>query len=112
MLSVIISTGNNERGTVATLAALVPGATAGVIADVVLLDPAGSEAIRRIADVAGCEVLVWPSGDDGAAGDGLASAARQTRAPWLLFLQAGAVLQQGWIEETMAFIETSAGNAQ
>src|SRR5947208_1703925 len=106
MLSVIISTRNDERGTVATLAALVPGATAGLIADVVLLDSVGSEAIQRIADIAGCELLV-ASSDDGAAGNGLQQAAQKTRSPWLLFLQAGAVLQQGWIEETIAFIETS-----
>src|SRR5438477_3426472 len=109
MLSVIISTRNDERGTVATLAALVPGATAGLIADVVLLDIVGGEAIQHIADVAGCELLI-ASGDDGATGEGLRQAVQKTRSPWLLFLQAGAVLQQGWIEETMEFVESSAAD--
>lgn len=108
MLSVIISTRNDERGTVATLAALIPGATAGLVADVLLLDRDGRDGFRQIADSAGCELLVHaPQGDDGKPDNGLLVAAQQTRAPWLLFLQAGAVLQSGWIDETLKFIETS-----
>lgn len=107
MLSVIVSTRDDERGTVATLAGLVPGATAGLVADVLLLDTSNNPAMRQIADAAGCELLMYPS-DDGEAGNGLLLAAQRTRSPWLLFLRAGAVLQQGWIEETTAFIESSA----
>jgi len=108
MLSVIVSTRDDERGTVATLAALVSGATAGLVADVLLIDSSNSPVMRQIADAAGCELLVHAS-DDGEAGNGLLLAAQCTRSPWLLFLQAGAVLQQGWIEETTAFIESAAG---
>ena len=107
MLSVIISTRDDERGTVATLAALVPGATAGLVADVLMLDAGANPAMRQIADAAGCEFLVSPADDDAQAGNGLLLAAQRTRSPWLLFLQAGAVLQQGWIEETTAFIESA-----
>jgi hypothetical protein len=109
MLSVIVSTRNDERGTVATLAALVPGATAGLVADVLLLNADDNPGIKHIADVAGCEFLICSAEeDDGSAGNGLLLAAQRTRSPWLLFLQAGAVLQQGWIEETTEFIENSA----
>jgi hypothetical protein len=107
MLSVIVSTRDDERGTVATLASLVPGATAGLVADVLMIDTGNNPAMRQIADAVGCELLVHPS-DDGEAGNGLLLAAQRTRSPWLLFLQAGAVLQQGWIEETTTFIENSA----
>ncbi len=72
-----------------------------------MLDTSGHPAMRQIADAAGCELLVSPS-DVGEAGNGLLLAAQRTRSPWLLFLQAGAVLQQGWIEETIAFIESAA----
>jgi len=110
MLSVIVSTRNDERGTVATLAALVPGAAAGLVADVVLLDRAGNDAMRQIADVAGCELMVHgPDDADGRADNGLMRAAQRTRSPWLLFLQAGAVLQAGWIEEIANFIEDNGG---
>src|ERR1700736_1083632 len=109
MLSVIVSTRSDERGTVATLAALVPGAPAGLVADVLLLNADDNPGIKQIADIAGCEFLVCPAEDDhAAAGNGLLLASQLTRSPWLLFLQAGAVLQQGWIEETTGFIENSA----
>src|SRR5215469_778574 len=98
MLSVIVSTRSDGRGTVATLAALVSGATSGLVADVLLLDPDGGDEIRQIAEAAGCELFVHRGDGDGeAAGNGLLLAAQRTRSPWLLFLQAGAVLQRGWI---------------
>jgi hypothetical protein len=113
MLSVIVSTRNDGRGTVATLAALVSGATSGLVADVLLLDCDGSEEIRQIAEASGCELFLHHAdGDAEAAGNGLLLAAQHTRSPWLLFLQAGAVLQPGWIEETMAFIEHNSASAR
>jgi hypothetical protein len=101
MLSVIIPTDGVEQPAVATLAALVPGAAAGVIKEVLLVDRAGTAVIERVADVAGCRFLPF-KGSHAAA---LAAGARQARAPWLMFLHAGAVLDSGWIEETMQFIQ-------
>jgi hypothetical protein len=113
MLSVIVSTRNDGPGTVATLAALVPGATSGLVADVLLLDPDGSDEIRQIAEAAGCELFIHRADGEGdTAGNGLLLAAQRTRSPWLLFLRAGAVLQGGWIEETTAFIENSSASAR
>ena len=100
MLSVIIPTEGNERPTVATLAALVPGAAAGVVREVLLVDRGSSGVIERVADVAGCRFLPF-QGSHAAA---LAAGARQARSPWLMFLHAGAVLDSGWIEETTQFI--------
>ena len=100
MLSVIIPTDGIERTAVATLAALVPGATAGVVREVLLVDRAGTGVIERVADVAGCRFLPF-QGSHAAA---LAAGARQARSPWLMFLHAGAVLDSGWIEETTQFI--------
>ena len=101
MLSVIISTDGVEQDAVATLAALVPGAAAGVIKDVLLVDRAGTDVMARVADVAGCGFLAF-SGSRAAA---MAAGAKQSRSPWLLFLHAGAVLDSGWIEETAQFIQ-------
>ena len=61
MLSVIIPTEGVEQPAVATLAALVPGAAAGVVREVLLVDRAGNGVIERVADVAGCRFL--PSRD-------------------------------------------------
>ena len=101
MLSVIISTDGVEQDAVATLAALVPGAAAGVIKEVLLVDRAGTDVMARVADVAGCGFLAF-SGSRAAA---MAAGAKQSRSPWLLFLHAGAVLDSGWIEETAQFIQ-------
>ena len=60
MLSVIIPTEGVEQSAVATLAALVPGAAAGVIKEVLLVDRAGTGVIERVADVAGCRFLLFP----------------------------------------------------
>ena len=102
MLSVIIPTEGIEQPTVATLAALVPGAAAGVIREVLLVDRADNGVIERVADVAGCRFLHF----DGTRAAALAAGAKQARSPWLMFLRPGAVLDTGWIEETTQFIQS------
>ena len=101
MLSVIIPTEGLEQPAVATLAALVPGAAAGVVREVLLVDRAGTGVIERVADVTGCRFLSFK----GSRAAALAAGARQARSPWLMFLHAGAVLDSGWIEETTQFIQ-------
>ncbi len=101
MLSVIIPTEGAEQPAVATLAALVPGAAAGVIREVLLVDRAGNGVIARVADVAGCRFLAF----EGSHAAALAAGARQASSTWLMFLHAGAVLDTGWIDETTQFIQ-------
>jgi len=96
MLSVIIPTEGVEQPAVVTLAALVPGAAAGVRAGGALVDRAGTNVIERVADIAGCRFLRF----EGSHAAALAAGARQARSPWLMFLRAGAVLDPGWIDET------------
>src|SRR3982074_1680691 len=133
MLSVIIPTEGVEQPAVATLAALVPGAAAGVAREVLLVARAGTGVIERVADVAGCRflrfegshaaalaarapharspgVVVLRAGGARARARGggaaaLAAGARQARSRWLMFLHAGAVLDSGWIDETAQFIQ-------
>jgi Glycosyl transferase family 2 len=108
MLSVIIPTEGIEQPAVATLAALVPGAAAGIVREVLLVDRAGTDTIERVADVAGCHFLAF----DGTRAAALAAGARQARSPWLMFLHAGAVLDGGWIEETTQFIQNVANSGR
>ena len=108
MLSVIIPTEGVEQPAVATLAALVPGAAAGLIREVLLVDRAGTEVIERVADVAGCRYLAF----DGTRAAALAAGAAQAHAPWLMFIHAGAVLDSGWIEETVQFVQTVSGSGR
>jgi hypothetical protein len=108
MLSVIIPTEGLEQPAVATLASLVPGAAAGVVREVVLVDRSGTGVIERVADVAGCRYLAF----EGSHAAALAAGAGQARSPWLMFLHAGAVLESGWIDETAQFIERVASSGR
>lgn len=103
MVSVIVLAKGDDRAVVATLAALVPGAAAGLIRDVQLADRAGGEDIARVADVAGCHLLVT-SGPEGRV---LSEAAKAARSNWLLFLRAGAIPEGSWIDEMSQFVETA-----
>lgn len=108
MLSVIIPTEGVEQPTVATLAALVPGAAAGVIREVLLVDRSDNAVIERVADVSGCRFLRF----QGTRAAALAAGARAARSPWLMFLRPGAVLDMGWIEETTQFIQGVAASGR
>lgn len=108
MLSVIIPTEGVEQPAVATLAALVPGAAAGVIREVLLVDRSDNDVIERVADVAGCRFLHF----DGTRAAALAAGAHEARSPWLMFLRPGAVLDTGWIEETTQFMQGVAASGR
>ncbi len=108
MLSVIIPTAGTEHPAVATLAALVPGAASGLVREVLLVDRGGSSVIERVADVAGCRFIAF----EGSRAAAMAAGARQARAPWLMFLPAGAVPDHGWIDETTQFVQRVSANGR
>jgi glycosyltransferase involved in cell wall biosynthesis len=101
MLSVIIATRDSERPLVRTLAALVPGATSGLITEVLIADGGSHDDTPAVADIAGCKLLVA----DAPLGKRLQAAASAARAPWLMFLRPGIVLDTPWIGETRSFVE-------
>jgi hypothetical protein len=103
MLTAIIATHESERALVPTLAALVPGAAAGLIAEVVVADAGSRDATAEVADIAGCRIMA----SSAPIGTRLRAAATGTRTPWLLFLRAGTVPQPGWIEATDSFIQAT-----
>jgi glycosyltransferase involved in cell wall biosynthesis len=100
LISVIIATHESEQLLVPTLAALVPGAMAGVVSEVIVADAGSQDATTRIADAAGCRV-VDTTGPPGAR---LKSAAASARAPWLLFLRPGCVPDVTWVDEANRFV--------
>ncbi|MBB3773187.1 hypothetical protein FHS55_003818 [Angulomicrobium tetraedrale] len=101
MISVVIPTGESHRLLVPTLAALVPGAAAGVVREVLLVDASASVDVEEIADAAGCEYLRGAP-DIGAR---LRQGAEAASSPWLMFLSAAALLQDGWTREVHTFAE-------
>jgi hypothetical protein len=105
MLSVIIATLNSERPLLPTLAALVPGATDGIVSEVIVADGGSRDGTAVVADVAGCNFLVA----EGPLGARLKKAAAAARAPWLLLLRPGTIPDPAWIADVRRFIEQSAG---
>ena len=102
MLSVIVATRDSERPLVRTLAALVGGATSGLITEVLIADGGSRDDTPAVADIAGCKLL---ADDDEPLGRRLRTAAAAARAPWLMFLQPGIVLDTPWIGEMRSFVE-------
>jgi hypothetical protein len=101
MLSVIIPTSDSERILVRTLACLVPGATAGLIREVILADGGSTDETAEVGDVAGCRFLPLP----GPLGPRLDQASGVARSDWLMFVPAGAVIESGWVGDVQQFIE-------
>lgn len=101
MLSVIIPTHESERILVRTLACLVPGATAGLIREVILADAGSTDETAQVGDVAGCRFLSLP----GPIGPRLDAAIKVVRSEWLMLLPPGAVLESGWVADVQQFIE-------
>ena len=102
MLSVIIPTQNSEQALVPTLAALVSGATAGLISEVLIAD-GGSQGRhrdgrrRRRLRIPGARSTARPQAQDGAVA--------KARAPWLMFIQPGTVLYAPWTDDAIRFVE-------
>ena len=101
MISVIIATFNCERALLPTLAALVPAAMDGLVSEVIVADGGSHDGTALVADTAGCKLLSV----DGTLGRRLKAAARTARAPFLLFLQPGTVLDARWAGEARRFLE-------
>lgn len=87
MISVILVSHDDEERLLHSLAALVPLATEGIVADVVLAELGSSGATAAIADAAGCAII------DACAdiGTAIAQATKLARKDWLLTLLAGDV---------------------
>ncbi len=106
MLSAIIATQESERALVPTLAALVPGATAGLLGEVIVADGGSRDATAEVADIAGCRFMT--SGEP--LGARLNAAAVSAKTPWLMFLRAGCVPEPGWVTAAERFIGADDSN--
>ena len=93
MLTVLIETKDDEEGLSRTLASLVGGAVEGVVRDVIVCDRGSTDQTHRVAEHAGCSYL---------ATGGVAAGIRQAKGDWLLMLEPGARLVDGWSESVLA----------
>lgn len=108
MITVIIATENSGRTLVPTLAALVAGAAAGAVREVIVADSGSMDATAEVADMAGCEFIVSKA----PLARRLHEAAQRARAAWLIFLRPGVVLDPTWIEEACRFVEHAERSGQ
>lgn len=92
MISVLIETKNDEEGLARTLATLIGGAVEGVVREVIVCDLDSTDQTHKVAEHAGCVFL------SGTAAVG----ARQAKGDWLLLLEPGARLVEGWVESVAA----------
>lgn len=106
MISVVIGTRDSEVLLASTLAALVPGAVAGLVREVIVADGGSTDGTATVADVAGCRFFT----SAGSLGARLSAAAAMARAGWLLFLRPGSVPGSRWIDEVQRFQQEAQHN--
>jgi cellulose synthase/poly-beta-1,6-N-acetylglucosamine synthase-like glycosyltransferase len=92
MLSVLIETRNDEEGLARTLASLIGGAIEGVVREVIVCDTGSTDQTHHVAEHAGCQYMTG----------GIAAGIRQAKGDWLLLVEPGARLMEGWIDEVVA----------
>ena len=95
MLSVLIETRNDEEALARTLASLVGAAVEGVVRDVIVCDRGSTDQTHRVAEHAGCQFL---------AEGGIAAGIQKAKSEWLLLLEPGAKLAEGWTEDVIAHV--------
>ncbi|QPC86975.1 glycosyltransferase [Mesorhizobium sp. NBSH29] len=98
MLTVLIETINDEEGLARTLASLVSGAVEGMIREVIVCDTGSKDQTRRVAEQAGCHVEV---------GISIFSCVARSKGDWLLILEPGARLIEGWVDEVVQHVAKS-----
>jgi len=101
MISVVIPTLNAEATLAKTLACLVSAAAEELVREVIIVDGGSSDATHVVVDASGA---TWVQSARGR-GRQLATGAGRAKSPWLLFLHADTILQDGWEREVRAFIE-------
>lgn len=99
MLSVLIETSNSEEALARTLSSLIGGAVAGTVREVIVCDLGSTDHTQQVADQTGCHFI---------AEGGIAAGIAQAKSDWLLLLEPGARLVDGWAEPVEHHMEMMA----
>jgi glycosyltransferase involved in cell wall biosynthesis len=103
MLSVVIPTLDSERTLSRTLSCLVSATVQGLVREVILADGGSRDETALVAEETGAHFI---SAAPGRASQ-LRAGAERARSTWLLFLDAGTMLEPGWAGEATSFIESA-----
>lgn len=106
-ISVIIPALDAEADLPLCLESLVPGLTAGLIREAVLVDGGSGDATCAMAEAAGARVIESPRGR----ARQLIAGAEAARGDWLLFLHADTALSPDWAERTREHLAVHPGQA-
>lgn len=98
MLSVLIETRNDEEALARTLASLVGAVVEGVVRDVVVCDLGSTDQTRYVAEHAGCNLI---------ATGGITAGIAAAKGDWLLIVEPGARLLEGWTEQLIGHFNKS-----
>ena len=91
MISVVVATLNSAETLAEALAGLIPAAVQGLVREVIIADGGSTDATLQIADGTGADVV--HSGPTRA--QRMIEGAKRAKFPWLLFIDANAVLDPG-----------------
>jgi hypothetical protein len=97
------ASGHDERALARTLNGLISAAVDGLVREVVLLADDSNQAARSMADHCGGTIVSTRD---------FAKAASAARGQWLLMLEAGAMLELGWLEHVSTHIQASIAPAR
>jgi hypothetical protein len=100
MISVVIRAEHNIEALAATLRALIPGVVDGLVGDAVVLAPSSDDVLANVVDGVGATLAIDPALS-------WASGARIARREWILCLEAGDLLGEGWMTALDRFIALS-----
>jgi rSAM/selenodomain-associated transferase 2 len=109
-LSIIIPTFNAMPRLTECLSALLPGLSAGLVREAVVIDGASSDSSAELATDMGCKVFVLDAKERGR-GAQLRSGAKDASGDWLLFLHADTVLSADWVAVVSKHIENNSAQA-
>jgi hypothetical protein len=99
MITALILTDGRIEPLAATLAALVPGAAEGLVADAVVISRSENREVAAIAEGVGAAHVTAAGGDDP-----WSAGAAVARRDWLFCLHAGDVPADGWIGAVERFV--------
>lgn len=107
MISAVIPALNAEACLAECLNALVPATSAELVREAIVVDGGSTDKTNEIAVGFGARMLTAPPGR----GVQMAAGAREAKGPWLLFLHADTVLEEGWEKEAQDFIQSEPDKA-
>lgn len=107
MISVLISTLNDEAVLGRALMGLTSAAVGGLVSEVIVADGGSTDATLEVADDAGCTLIAG----EATPGAQLRAASAAAKRDWLLVLDPAAWLQPGWEGVAQGHIDAFPGRA-